>query len=298
LLTNFTNEEPQWLKICQISNQDTENEDCQFINKVMKSTKIDTFTIESGAQGYFIRVVDGKKKKRPTILVCHGGPHSSAPFNMFLKEKLLWATLGYNLCIVNYRGSVGFGLKFLEELSGNVFEMDVNDCLDLFQKCLDDYGDEINSEKLGVYGGSHGGFLTCSIISHPNWIDRFQAACIWNPVTAMHSAICFSDIPDWHYSVACNKPHTWILEKEDIIKMYDKSPIGRLTNVKTPSLFIIGGDDRRCPGKQGLYFWKGLRARGVESDLHYYPTEGHAVASLEEHMDAVMNMVRWWVDHI
>jgi len=119
---------------------------------------------------------------------------------MFLKERLLWLSMGYNILTVNYRGSTGFGLKNLNQLPGNIFEIDVEDCMKLFQKCLNTYKEEIDQTKLGIYGGSHGGFLTTSIISHPKWVDKFAAACIWNPVTAMHSAMLFSDIPDWLYS--------------------------------------------------------------------------------------------------
>ncbi|CAI2385739.1 unnamed protein product [Moneuplotes crassus] len=297
LLSGFTDDIPKWTKICQISGKN------DFFDSIMSNVKVDTLTTEEGAEGYFIRVVDEEKKifdqqKRPTILIVHGGPHGSFPFNAFLKEKLLWMALGYNLFSVNYRGSLGYGLKFAESLSGKVFTMDVDDSLNLFQQCIDTFASEIDQTRLGIYGGSHGGFLTCSIISHPDWVDRFSAACIWNPVTAMHATVTFSDIPDWHYSVACNKPNTWILSREDVLEMYDKSPISRVENVKTPSLFIIGGDDRRCPDKQGLHFYKGLKQIGVETDLHYYPNDGHAIPSLEQNIDAMMNMIRWWVDHL
>ena len=160
----------------------------------MDSIKVDTLTSPEGAEAYFSRAKNDEEplfeeKKRPTILVMHGGPHSSSPKNFFGKERILWMSLGYSILSVNYRGSTGLGLKKLNELSGKVFEMDVNDSLNLFQKCLDTFKDEIDEEKLGVYGGSHGGFLTCSVISHPDWKDKFAAACIWNPVTAMHSTV-------------------------------------------------------------------------------------------------------------
>lgn len=313
ILTDFNSETPKWTKICKIdvsvpsevsskSPLPKSTKNYEYLQKVISHIKVDTLTSEEGAEGYFIRVVDNgdifENAKRPTILLMHGGPHGSFPMNVFLKEKILWLSLGYNIFSVNYRGSTGYGLKFCEALAGNVFTMDVNDCLNLFQKCIDTYPEEVDDTRLGVYGGSHGGFLTCSVISHPDWADRFKAACIWNPVTAMHSTVSFSDIPDWHYAVACNKPNTWIPSKEDIMEMYDRSPISRLANVKTPSLFIIGGDDRRVPDKQGIHFYRGLKELGVETDLHYYPNDGHTVASLEENIDAMMNMVRWWVDHL
>mmetsp|Transcript_1010 Transcript_1010/g.886 ORF Transcript_1010/g.886 Transcript_1010/m.886 type:complete len:84 (-) Transcript_1010:75-326(-) len=83
----------------------------------------------------------------------------------------------------------------------------------------------------------------------------------------MHAAVMFSDVPDWFYSAACDKPLTPFLEREDMLEMYDKSPIGRVQNIKTPSLFVIGGDDRRCPPGQGKYFWKGLKANGIDTKM-------------------------------
>ncbi|CAI2385869.1 unnamed protein product [Moneuplotes crassus] len=297
LVSGFTEATPKWIKICQISGKH------ELFDSIMPLIKIDTLRTKEGAEGYFIRVADEGRvfetQKRPTILIAHGGPHSAFPsYNMFQKDKLLWISLGYNLFFVNYRGSLGYGLKFAESLSGNVFTMDVDDCLNLFQQCIDIFDSEIDQSKLCVYGGSHGGYLTCSMISHPDWNDRFAAACIWNPVTAMHATVTFSDIPDWHYSVACNKPHTWILNKDDVSEMYEKSPISRVDKVKTPSLFIIGGNDRRCPDKQGIHFYRGLKQLGVKTDLHFYPDDGHAVSSLEPNIDALMNMTRWWVDNV
>lgn len=302
LVNNVESDSPQWIKIAQTTTQSSPSDTCTFINSVIKSIKTDAFSTPEGAEGYFIRSVDPEHKlfeaaKRPTILVIHGGPHSDSPKNRFLKSRLLWLSLGYNLCVVNYRGSIGYGLKQLEALSGHVFEHDIGDTLALFQQCIDSFPDEVDADRLGVYGGSHGGYLTCAAISHPEWKDRFKAACIWNPVTAMHSALLFSDIPDWHYSVALNREHTWLLEREDVLAMYDKSPISRLENVVTPSLFIIGGSDLRVPPNQGMYFWKGLKAKGVETEVCYYPDDGHAVSSTEQGIDAMMNMTRWWVDH-
>jgi len=303
LLTDIESESPVWTKVAQVSAQSHQSETCKLVNSVMEAVKIDTLTTPEGAEGYFIRAVDPEgslfaEKQRPTLLVIHGGPHGHAPKDMFMHSRLLWVSLGYNLLVVNYRGSTGYGLKQCEALSGNVLEMDADDCMALLEQCLQKFADEIDSKKLGVYGGSHGGFLTCCLVSHPEWCDKFAAACIWNPVTAMHSALLFSDIPDWHHSVALNKPHEWTVTKEDMNSMYDRSPISRVDNVKTPSLFIIGGDDRRVPAGQGMYFWKSIKARGIETEMHYYEKEGHGVTSTEEGFDALMNMTNWWIDHL
>ena len=227
----------------------------------------------------------------------HGGPHFWALKNMFLKSRALWLWLGYNLCIVNYRGSGGYGLKFMESLSGHVFEYDVNDTVDLFSMCLEKFKDEIDETKLGIYGGSHGGFLTCSIISHIDWNEKFKAAWIWNPVTAMHMSYMVSDIPDWHWSVALGKKNQWHASREDVLEMYDKSPINRTSNVKIPSLFIIGESDLRVPRYAGMQFYRAIKDNGVETELMYYPGQGHAVDAVEEGIDALMNMTKWFINH-
>ena len=85
------------------------------------------------------------------------------------------------------------------------------------------------------------------MISHPECGNKFAAACLLNPAIAMHANLYVSDIPDWNWSTLLNKEHQWFDSKEDIMAMYDKSPMSRVENVTTPSLFIIGQNDNRVP---------------------------------------------------
>ena len=233
-------------------------------------------------------------KKRPLILVIHGGPHAYSPKDAFLKSRLLWLSMGYNLWVVNYRGSIGYGVDKLNELSGKALDVDINDTLKLFSYWLENFHEDIDDSKLGVYGGSHGGYLTCSVISHPEWIKKFAAAWIWNPVVDMHSSMLSSEIPEWVSSTSLGQMHKWSYNREEVLKMYDSSPLSRVSNVKTPSLFIIGDIDKRVPKSQGMYFWKCLKAQGVETEMHFYPNNGHAVATPECNIDALLKMTNWW----
>ena len=314
LLHKMNTDSPEWYKIDQISTRSIPREYWDFLSKVMESIKIDTFSVTSGTEGYFIRCDDPENalfpdKKKPCILMIHGGPHGSAPKNKFIKQRLHLLSLGYNLCVVNYRGSLGYGLKNVEKLWGNIFDMDVQDCMDLLNHWIEVYQDEIDQSRLGIYGGSHGGYLTCSIISHPDYRFKFAAAWIWNPVTSIHSLLCISDIPDWWYSSAVGSPHEWYLNKDgkfrhpklifiDVMTMYDKSPISRVLEVNTPSIFIIGEGDLRCPPSQGLYFYRCLKSSGIDTEWHYYPGEGHSVPDIEKGLDANMNLIRWWIKYL
>ena len=123
----------------------------------MKSIKIDTFETPKGAEGFFMRSYDPaynsqlfSSNKRPLILIIHGGPHAISQKDTFLKSRALWLSLGYNLCIVNYRGSIGYGIDKLNELPGNVFNIDVEDTLGLFNHCIDKFNWELDTSKLGI----------------------------------------------------------------------------------------------------------------------------------------------------
>ena len=69
-------------------------------------------------------------------------------------------------------------------------------------------------------------------------------------------------------------------------------------NINCPTLFIIGGKDLRVPAGQGIYIHKLLKSRGIETELKYYPEDGHSVASLEPGLNAMMSLFRFWTKHL
>ena len=205
--------------------------------------------------------------------------------------------MGLNLLIVNYRGSLGYGNEFLNSLLGNIGQHDVDDCYNLLDLALKTFPEKIDQERIGVYGGSHGGFLTGWLIGHPEYRHKFKAACLWNPVINMSYMYSSTDIPDWIVACCLNKPYdegTYKLTSEDNKVFFDKSPISVAENVTTPSLIIIGGSDKRVPPHQGYQYHHILKKNGVESKIYNYPEDGHAVASNEPSIDALMNIFTWF----
>lgn len=99
----------------------------------------------------------GKEKSLPLIVAIHGGPHGSYA-NMFFLEPALLVSLGFAVLQVNYRGSIGMGSDNVEYLQGKVGSVDVLDCytavIDSFKKYP-----WIDADRVGIAGGSHGGFL-------------------------------------------------------------------------------------------------------------------------------------------
>ena len=94
-----------WTKIDQLMFDNiNKSETSQFISNLLKTIRVDTFKTNEGAEGYFIRSSETKgvsnlfeSQKRPLILVIHGGPHAYSPKDSFLKSRLLWLSMGYNL---------------------------------------------------------------------------------------------------------------------------------------------------------------------------------------------------------
>lgn len=160
---------------------------------------------------------------------------------MFLRSRPLLLAQGYCLLLVNYRGSLGYGEDCLNSLLGNIGENDVNDVGNLTLKALEQFGDTIDREKLGVFGGSHGGFLTGHLIGHPQFRDLFKVASLWNPVLDMSYMHSSTDIPDWIYACCINKEIKFAeITPEIKAEFFRRSPMCSVNNVKTPAQLLIG----------------------------------------------------------
>jgi acylaminoacyl-peptidase len=135
----------------------------------------------------------------------------------------------------------------MKSLLGNIGDFDVHDCGQLTKLSLERFPDNIDPSRVAVYGGSHGGFLTGWLIGHPEYKDLFKAAVLWNPVINMSYMFSSTDIPDWILACCLNKEWDYKVTSDDNKVFYEKSPISVIGNVKTPSLVLIGGSDKRVP---------------------------------------------------
>eukprot|EP00887_Chlorella_sp_A99_P008103 scaffold12.g8103.t1 len=131
---------------------------------------------------------------RPTVVTPHGGPHSVYLAQFYMPLCFL-ASLGYNVVLVNYRGSIGFGEESVLSLPGNVGTNDVADCMAALAAAVDaGYADPA---RVALVGGSHGGFLAGHLLGqHP---AAFRAGVMRNPVCDLSVMVNVSDIPDWCY---------------------------------------------------------------------------------------------------
>ena len=127
----------------------------------------------------------------------------------------------------------------------------------------------IDAERLGVTGGSYGGYMTSWIIGHT---DRFRAACSTRAVNNAHSFFGTSDTGYQWDEIWHGTP--W-KEWENLIR---QSPITYAGNIKTPTLVVHNEEDHRCLIEQGEQMFAALKKLGVETEFIRYPGESHGMS--------------------
>lgn len=237
----------------------------------------------------------------PLVVVPHGGPHGVMPTAFVPAYAFLCATQGFAVLHVNFRGSTGFGTAALESLPGHVGTQDVADVLAATKTALALEPEALDAARVGVVGGSHGGFLGAHLTAqHP---DVFKVTALRNPVTNIASMVTISDIPDWCYveAIGCGK-YDWDVFRpptaEELKIMWKASPVAHIDGVVAPTLVALGAKDRRVPQSQGLEWFHSLKSKGVETKLLIYPEDVHAIDKPASEADQWLNIVGWFKKHL
>ena len=128
----------------------------------------------------------------------------------------------------------------MDSLLGHIGEYDIEDVGHLTELALEKFSDKIDTDRVGVFGGSHGGFLTGWAIGHPKFNNLYKAAVLWNPVINMSYMVSATDIPDWIYACNLKEDLRYQITPADNHEFFKRSPISVVQNVKTPALIIVG----------------------------------------------------------
>lgn len=217
------------------------------------------------------------------VVVVHGGP-VSAHTNHWPRHHIhpLMAR-GYAVLQPNPRGSSGRGRAFAEMVVGDMGGADAQDLLAgidaLVERGIAD------PARIGVTGGSYGGFMSCWL---PTIDHRFAAAVAISPVTDWYSQHFDSNIGRWDRWFLGGEP------TDDAGPYRDRSPVMRADRVRTPTLLTAGLNDRCTPPGQATEFYRALRANGVDSEVALYPQEGHGVRNFPAAIDLATRMIAWF----
>jgi dipeptidyl aminopeptidase/acylaminoacyl peptidase len=219
----------------------------------------------------------------PLILNVHGGPVWSFA-EWFPRPNLAWlVSRGYAILMPNPRGSTGRGRAFIEAVIGDMGGADAGDDLAGID-ALVERGDA-DPERIGVTGGSYGGFMSCWL---PTLDQRFKASVSISPVTDFFSEHWNSNIGAWDAWFVGAEP------EQDLERYRSRSPVFFADRVTTPTLLTAGTEDRCTPPGQAIEFYRALRDRGVPSEVAIYPGEGHGVRKFPAFLDQVTRMTAWF----
>ncbi len=218
--------------------------------------------------GYVLKPVGYKPgKKYPAILEMHGGPKGIFG-GVFHHEMQVLANMGYFVFFTNPRGSDGRGSEFAA-MTGNLGGIDFNDFMDFTDEVLRRYPD-IDEKKVGICGGSYGGFMCNWMIGHT---DRFAAAASQRSISNYLTKSLTTDIGYCH-NMAQLATDPW----HDFNVVWDTSPLKNGHLAKTPTLFIQSDEDYRCWMSDALQMFSALKMNGVDSKVVLFHGENHELS--------------------
>ena len=225
-------------------------------------------------------------KKYPSILEIHGGPQTQYG-RFFMHEFYYLAAQGYVVYFSNPRGGQGYGEKHCKAIHGQWGTVDYQDLM-----VWADYMERqpyIDSERMGVTGGSYGGYMTTWIVGHTS---RFKAAAAQRNVTNWTSMWGSADFNSGWVNLT-GDPHPW----EDIQRNWDHSPIAHLHKATTPTLFIHSLMDFRTPFEQTEQAYGVLKVKGIDTELVVFPDESHGLSRggrTDRRIARIEHMARWF----
>lgn len=205
-------------------------------------------------------------KKYPGILEMHGGP-KVAFGSVFHHEMQCFANMGYFVFYTNPRGSDGRGEAFAR-LNGRMGTIDYEDFMDFTDEVIRRYP-ELDSERIGVCGGSYGGFMCNWIIGHTN---RFAAAASQRSIANYFTKMLCTDIGVNHNSLQVGDP--W----ENTEQVWRASPLQYAPQAQTPTLFIQSDEDYRCWMSDAIQMFNALQQNGVPTRLALFHGETHELS--------------------
>lgn len=220
-------------------------------------------------QGWVMKPINFEPdKKYPAILEIHGGPHTMFGNTFFFEFQLL-CSRGYVVIYTNPRGSHGYGQKFVDGCRGDYGGGDYKDLMAAMDYCVANMA-FIDENRLGVTGGSYGGFMTNWIVGHTN---RFKAAVTQRSISNWTSFTGASDIGSY-FTENEHKANPW----DDPEQMVKFSPLTYVKNVETPLLILHGEEDLRCPIEQAEQLFVFLKRLGKTTQLIRFPGSNHELS--------------------
>jgi len=227
-------------------------------------------------------------QKAPTVLMVHGGPMSMYAHTYFFEFQLL-AAQGYAVVYTNPRGSQGYGFEFCRAIQREWGNLDLADVYLGLDAAISRYP-FIDSDRLGVGGGSYGGYMTNWIVGHT---DRFKAAVSGRSVVDWRAMLGTGD-GGWSWMDRAQGVPFW----RDDSWYRQQSPITYVDRIRTPLLIENQEGDLRCPIEQGMLLYTAVKWLG-KAPVRFvrYPDEFHGMNRTGKpwhRVHRLKEIVRWY----
>jgi dipeptidyl aminopeptidase/acylaminoacyl peptidase len=222
--------------------------------------------------------------ERGLVLNIHGGPMAyDRPAFGF--QEAYFASRGYVVLEVNYRGSTSYGRDFCEQLRGAWGGKEVAD----LQAGVDEVLDRgwADPDRLFPTGFSQGGVNTGYLVTRD---DRWCAAAAEHGIYDIRSSFGTDDSQNW---LAADFGLPW----ESPEAYEGSSSLADVGNVETPTLVTAGENDHRCPPSQAEQFYVSIRKQGVDAKLVVYQDENHAVSTPERAVHRLEELDDWFATY-
>lgn len=231
-------------------------------------------------------------RRYPLLLNVHGGPHAQYGYPFF-DEFQVQAGAGYAVLYTNPRGSQGYGEAFTRAVVGDWGGGDAADVLAGLDEALRRF-DWIDPERLGLLGGSYGGFMTSWIVGHSH---RFRAACSERAVNSHVTMFGTSDIGHLFNAVELGGVLPW----EETARYLERSPLTYAKDITTPLLIVHSEDDLRCPISEAEQLFMALKTLRRDVTLVRFPDENHELSRSgkpRHRLERFRIMLEWFAKYL
>lgn len=247
----------------------------------------ETFTAPDGYPVHGWVLIPEGEGPHPVLLNIHGGPYAQYGWGYF-DEAQVYLDAGYAVLMCNPRGAAGYGEEHGRVIKEAMGTVDMQDVLAFLEGAVRTY-DQLDGDRLGVMGGSYGGYLTAWLIANDH---RFQGAIVERGFLDPESFIGSSDI-GWFFSEAYTGA-----EPE---KVQAQSPYAQVHRVRTPTFVIHSEEDLRCPLEQAQRYYTALKRHGVECEMLIFPGETHELSRTGtpwHRRQRFEHILRWWAEKL
>ena len=231
-----------------------------------------------------------RNRQSPAIVAVHGGP-AAQTMNSFNRNVQFLVNQGYVIIAPNYRGSTGYGKKFMD---ANRFDMgggDLADCVGAAD-WIKQTG-YVNPKKLVIMGASYGGYMTMmgltrapdtwaagvAIVPFVNWFTNMKNE---DPLLREYDMSTMGD-PD---------------DPKNKQRLEDRSPAYHVDKIQTPLQMFAGGHDPRCPASETRQTEEAIKKRGGVVEVKIYDNEGHSFSKVENQIDTYKRVADFLKRHV